>query len=213
MRENFQLIQKFEHFLNVNVYTVKYTWNVHTGNYSFLPEYSEYFAQSIPSFPHAARVYIDHAHWRFFGSQSRSEIHATKYDVNLLLGLKSWEQTHDARSSGRSSPDTLPFWACESSRLSQLLPGLQFPPLVQNASTRDETMRGLGRAPGVAAVSMLTERDWRLLSMELVLGKIWNCTWGMGFAPHTPQTRSQWQQSDHFWIRSMGVLSRTYPTP
>ena len=35
------------------------------------------------------------------------------------------------------------------------------------------------------AVSLLTERDWRPLPLELVLGKTSNCTWGVGLAPHT----------------------------
>ena len=30
---------------------------------------------------------------------------------------------------------------------------------------------------------MLTERDWHPLPLELVLGKTWNCTWGVGL-PH-----------------------------
>ena len=32
------------------------------------------------------------------------------------------------------------------------------------------------------AVSLLTERDWRPLPLELVLGKTGNCTWGVGLA-------------------------------
>ena len=44
---------------------------------------------------------------------------------------------YEARSRGRSSPDSSAFWACETSRRqSRLLPGLQFPPPLQTPGTR-----------------------------------------------------------------------------
>ena len=43
---------------------------------------------------------------------------------------------YEARSRGRSFPDTLAFWACETPRrYSRLLPGLQFPPPVKAPGT------------------------------------------------------------------------------
>ena len=56
----------------------------------------------------------------------------------------------------------------------------------------------------VTAVSLLTERDWRPLPLELVLGMTWNCTWGVGLAPPHPISRSQ-RRYGHLWIRSVGV--------
>ena len=53
----------------------------------------------------------------------------------------------------------------------------------------------------ITAVSFLTEKDWRPLPLELVLGKNWNCTRGVGLAPPNPKIRSQWRWEKHTPVR------------
>ena len=45
---------------------------------------------------------------------------------------------------------------------------------------------GYSSEPVATADSSLTERDWRSLPLDLVLGKTRNCIWAVGFAPPHP---------------------------
>ena len=87
-------------------------------------------------------------------------------------------------------------------------------PQIRKSLVLDQNSPGNSNSPQVlamaTAVSLLTERDWRSLSLELVLGKTWNCTWGVGLAPPHPVNRLQ-RSCQQSWIRSVGVPHRCRP--
>ena len=56
------------------------------------------------------------------------------------------------------------------------------------------------------AVSLLTERNWRPLPLELVLGRSWNFAWGVELAPPHPKSRSPRR-----WKKSSSIRSVVYP--